>query len=79
MSSTNTQWDRGKLIALGAFLLLSACASEPTDTSHTEIDKSAIRCAHDETLSCVEKMGKTVSCTCSSREDLRDILEPNKQ
>ena len=79
MSSTNTQWDRLKLLAAGLALLVSACASDPAEIRDPEIEERELRCAHDETLSCVEKMGKTVNCTCSSRDDLRDILEPNQQ
>jgi hypothetical protein len=56
--------------------LLAACASDPAAIRDPGIDKRTIQCAHDETLSCVEKLGKTVSCTCSSRDDLREILEP---
>ena len=50
--------------------------SDPTEIRDPGIEKRAIQCAHDETLSCTEKMGKTVRCTCSSRDDLREILEP---
>ena len=38
----------------------------------------APQCPPDETWSCVEKLGKTVSCSCSSRDELRRILEPER-
>lgn len=56
--------------------VLTACVSDPTEIRDPGIEKRALRCAHDETLTCTEKMGKTVECTCSNRDDLREILEP---
>jgi len=41
------------------------------------LDNGASHCAHDETLSCEEKIGKVTNCSCSSRDDLREILEPD--
>ena len=79
MSSTNTQWVRSGLFASAALLWLAACASETAEIREPGAEKSELKCAHDETLSCVEKVGKRVSCTCSSRDDLREILEPNQQ
>ena len=79
MSLTNTRWVRNRLLAAAAILSATACAGDPAEVREPRVEKSELKCAHDETLSCVEKVGKTVSCTCSSREDLRDILEPNQQ
>ena len=73
---TNTLKVRPKLLLLISAVSLTACVSDPTEIRDPGIEKRAIQCAHDETLSCTEKMGKTVSCTCSSRDDLREILEP---
>jgi len=63
---------------LCAAVLVSACAANPSAIRDPGEEKRALRCASQETLSCVEKMGKVVSCTCSSRDDLRRILEPGK-
>jgi len=59
-------------------VILAACANDPAAVRDPGEEKRALRCASHETLSCVEKMGKVVSCTCSSRDDLRRILEPEK-
>jgi len=59
-------------------VLIAACADNPSAIRDPGEDQRALDCASHETLSCVEKMGKTVRCTCSSRDDLREILEPGK-
>jgi len=59
--------------------LVAACADNPSAIRDPGEEQRALRCANDETLSCVKKMGKVVSCSCSSREDLRRILEPDKR
>ena len=58
--------------------ILAACADNPSAIRDPGEGQRALNCASHETLSCVEKMGKTVRCTCSSRDDLREILEPGK-
>ena len=58
--------------------LVTACADNPSAIRDPGEEQRALRCASHETLSCTEKMGKVVSCTCSSRDDLRRILEPEK-
>jgi hypothetical protein len=58
--------------------ILAACADNPSAIRDPGAEQRALKCASHETLSCVEKMGKVVSCTCSSRDDLRRILEPEK-
>jgi hypothetical protein len=63
---------------LFASALVTACADNPSAIRDPGEERRALRCASHETLSCVEKMGKVISCTCSSRDDLRQILEPEK-
>ena len=58
--------------------LVAACADNPSAIRDPGEEQRALRCASHETLSCTEKLGKVVSCTCSSRDDLRRILEPDK-
>ena len=58
--------------------MLSACADNPSAIRDPGEERRALRCADHETLSCIEKMGKVVRCSCSSRDDLRRILEPEK-
>ena len=78
MSLTNTRRS-GPRLALAALLaILTACADSPSAIRDPGEEKRALRCAAHETLSCIEKMGKVVSCRCSSRDDLRQILEPDK-
>lgn len=36
------------------------------------------RCPVHLTFSCVEYMGRTMRCTCSSRDSLESILEPER-
>ena len=59
--------------------LLAACADNPSAIRDPVEDQQALRCASDKTLACIEKMGKVVSCTSSSRDDLRRILEPEQR
>ena len=78
MLLTNTRRS-GPRVALAALLaILTACADSPSAIRDPGEEKRALRCAAHETLSCIEKMGKVVSCRCSSRDDLREILEPDK-
>ncbi len=78
MLLTNTRRS-GPRLALAALLaILTACADSPSAIRDPGEEKRALRCAAHETLSCIEKMGKVVSCRCSSRDDLRQILEPDK-
>jgi hypothetical protein len=84
MSSTSTRKsgrrsEPPRAIAVALLVAaLGACAENSSAIRDPGEEKRALTCAHDETLSCVEKMGKVVSCTCSSRDDLRRILEPEK-
>lgn len=78
MLLTNTRRS-GPRVALAALLaILTACADSPSAIRDPGEEKRALRCAAHETLSCIEKMGKVVSCRCASRDDLREILEPDK-
>ncbi len=62
------------LAAVGA-LILSACASDSTNLRDEEPDMSNVRCANGEPLTCVEKIGKKISCTCEGRRDLERITK----
>ena len=73
---TNTRKVHRSLQLLFTAVMLASCVSDPTEIRDPGIEKRAIQCAHDETLSCIEKMGKTVTCMCSNRDDLREIFEP---
>jgi starvation-inducible outer membrane lipoprotein len=78
MLLTNTQRS-GRSVASAALLaILAACAENPSAIRDPGEEQRAIRCASHETLSCIEKMGKVVNCRCSSRDDLREILEPDE-
>ena len=72
---------RGPLLRalLCATALISACADKPSAVGDPGAEQHTLRCASHETLLCIEKQGKTVRCTCSSRDDLRKILEPDKR
>ncbi|MDH3864230.1 MAG: hypothetical protein OEV10_09720 [Gammaproteobacteria bacterium] len=65
-------------VLLGITGLIAACANDPAEIGDPRTNQQASYCADNQTLSCVEKLGKTVSCTCSSRDDLRRILEPDR-
>ena len=86
MLSTNTAGRRGRAALPEALLpllfcitgLLAGCADNPSAIRDPGEEKRALQCGPGETLSCVEKMGKVVSCRCSNRDDLRRILEPDK-
>jgi len=77
MSLTNTRRDRHRLATAIALLALAGCAQDPYAVRDPGVEKSALQCAHDEALSCAAKMGKIASCSCSNRDDLREILEPD--
>ena len=78
MSSTNTRRSGRSAASAVLIAILAACADNPSAIRDPGEEKRALRCAAHETLSCIEKMGKVVSCRCSSRDDLRQILEPDK-
>lgn len=63
------------LLAAISLLMLSACASESADLRDDEPDMTNVRCANGEPLACVEKMGKTISCTCQGRHDLERMTK----
>jgi len=77
MSSTNTRRDRHRPAFTIALLALAGCAQDPYAVRDPGVEKSALQCDHDEALSCTEKMGKITNCSCSNRDDLREILEPD--
>ena len=58
--------------------LLAACADNPSTAGDPGAEQRSPRCAHDETLTCIEKMGKIQSCACTTRDDLRKIVEPDR-
>ena len=66
------------LLVAGFAGLAAGCADDASTMREPGVVEQAPRCANDETLSCIEKMGKTVSCSCSSRDELRRILEPGR-
>ena len=74
----NTRRIAPRVTSAALLAILAACADNPSAIRDPGEEQRAMRCASHETLSCVEKMGKTVRCTCSSRDDLRRILEPDK-
>ena len=57
-------------------LVLSGCATESPNLRDETADLSNVRCANGEPLTCVEKMGEKIDCTCESLEPLRRILKP---
>ena len=62
-------------LAISSLVLLAACASDSENMRPDEADMSNVRCANGEPLACVEKMGKTVDCTCRSRRDLERLTK----
>jgi hypothetical protein len=58
--------------------LVAACAGDAPAIRDPGAYERAPQCPPDETWSCFEKLGQTVSCTCSSRDELRRILEPER-
>ena len=71
----NIQRTHRNLLAAVGLLVLTACASESTSLRDEEPDMSNVRCANGEPLTCVEKMGKKISCTCHGRQDLERITK----
>ena len=71
----NIQKTHRNLLAATGVLMLSACATESADLRNEEPDMSNVRCANGEPLACVEKMGKTISCTCQGRQDLERMTK----
>jgi hypothetical protein len=57
---------------------LVACAGDAAAIRGAGSYEHTPQCPPDETWSCIEKLGKTVSCSCSSRDELRRILEPER-
>ena len=66
------------LLIAGLMALASGCADDASAIRDPGVAMQTPQCPHDETLSCIEKMGKTVSCTCSNRDELRRIMEPGR-
>jgi len=72
--------NRKRTIALALLgSVFAGCADNSPAIRDTGEEQRSLQCAADETLSCVEKLGKTQRCVCSSRDDLRRILEPDKR
>lgn len=63
--------------SISAVLLLAGCASkDPHLVSDTAFQSP---CDEDMTYSCVEYLGRKLRCYCVSRDELREILEPENQ
>jgi hypothetical protein len=58
--------------------LATGCADDVSAIRGPEVAEQIPRCADDKTLACIEKLGKTVSCSCSNRDELRKIFEPDR-
>ena len=71
--SMNIRRTRRNFLAVFGALILSACASGSADLRDEEPDMSSVRCANGEPLTCVEKIGQKISCTCEGRRDLERI------
>ncbi len=63
--------------SLAVLLLMSGCASSGSASPETSAQHAL--CPPDLTPSCIEYNGQKLRCSCSSREDLREILEPTNQ
>ena len=61
---------------LSAFLLMTGCASK--DANMVSDNGSVSPCPNGLTLACYEYMGKPTRCYCSTRDGLREILEPRE-
>jgi len=66
------------LLFAGFANLAAGCADDPSTLREPGAEQRSLQCGRDETLSCFEKLGRTVSCSCSSRDELRRILEPER-
>jgi hypothetical protein len=67
----------GILTLMSALLLTAGCATDsPPMLSNA---RYASLCPGNQTPSCVEYLGKTMRCQCSTRDGLQEILELNKQ
>lgn len=65
---------RNTLLASG-LVLLSACASDSENLQEGGDDMADVRCANGQPLTCIEKIGKKISCTCDSRNDLERLTK----
>ena len=72
----STRRNHPSWLAAFGVLVLSGCATESADLREEPADLSNVRCANGEPLTCVEKMGEKIDCTCESLEPLRRILKP---
>ncbi len=57
-------------ILIGVFL--AGCASRPSDPVFEQTES----CRPNSTLVCEQRMGKIIRCSCNSKDEIRDILEP---
>ena len=65
----------GKVLGLTALaVMLGACATTPDDHDLLYAEEAPI-CKKGATLSCIEKMGRPTTCTCSDAEDLRELFD----
>jgi hypothetical protein len=62
----------------GFAILAAGCADDPSTLRDPGAEHRALQCGGDATLACFEKLGRTVSCSCSNRDELRRILEPER-
>jgi hypothetical protein len=67
-----------RLLFAGFAMLVAGCADDPSTLRDPGAEQRSLQCGGDATLACFEKLGKTVSCSCSSRDELRRILEPER-
>jgi len=66
----------GPVMGAAALLVLFAgCASSGSTT--TEADARKRLCPPGLTPSCVEYLGKKMRCFCGTKEDLREIFDPD--
>ena len=63
-------------ISVIATVLLAGCASSPGNLAVANQPPNP--CPSDLTPACYEYIGKKMRCYCSSRDGLRDILEPTE-
>ena len=71
----NTQRTHRNALAAICLVLLSACASDSENLREERDDMSDVRCANGQPLTCIEKMGKKISCTCEGRDGLERLTK----
>lgn len=68
------------LAALGLLLIITGCAGSRYGDAEGHMDSreklQQLSCPGDMTTACVQRIGKTTRCSCSRRDDLEALLEP---